>query len=150
MGRRGGGKVGRGVSAQAEVVPVHVETGVEQAGGPVHHTRTVGHGTRDEDSRKEATLSEQPPEDRELTEKEKFLFDLLMESAKDGRLCMTIARLDGQERALICTMTKGGDADTLVPIALAITDDDIHRMTVEGEEATRASVRVDGDILVEQ
>ena len=88
------------------------------------------------------------PEERELSDMEKFLFDLLMEGAKDGRLCMTIAHLDGKERALICAMTKGRNTDTLVPIALAVTDDDIHRMTVDGEEATEASVRVDGDLML--
>lgn len=88
------------------------------------------------------------PKDRKLTEVEKFLFDLLMESAKDGRLCMTIAHLDGQERALICAWTRDENSDTLVPIALAVTDDDIHQMTVDGEEATEASVRVDGDLML--
>lgn len=80
-------------------------------------------------------------EERGPTNQEKTLFDLLMKAGTDDRLFMTVARLDGKERAIIAAQMDVHGETGFIPIGIVITADEMRRMTVSGASPTPVDIR---------
>jgi hypothetical protein len=89
-------------------------------------------------------------EERELSDQEKFLFDLLLSSGSNGRLFVTVGRIAGVERAVICSSPKDDPHNKfIIPIAVVLTEPEMKSMTMSGESAVKVAVDDEGNPAVE-